>query len=62
MLYNIFLFCLLHFSCQVVIKVCENANKLAVDDSTCSDCDARLMRVEYRAVIKTKFFLQLPIF
>lgn len=37
--------------CQVVIKICEDANKLAVDDSVCLECDARLLKVEYRMVI-----------
>ena len=34
--------------CQIVIKVCEDANKLSVDDATCTECDARLLNVAYR--------------
>jgi DNA topoisomerase-3 len=34
--------------CAVVVKVCQDANKLSVDDATCDECDARLLRVEYR--------------
>ena len=40
--------------CQVVIKVCEDANKLAVDDSFCSECDARQLKIEYRPVSETQ--------
>lgn len=36
--------------CQVVIKVFEDANKLSVADSTCPECDARQLQVEYRPV------------
>nr|CAG4639781.1 EOG090X00WU [Daphnia pulex] len=36
--------------CQVVIKVCEDANKLSVASSTCPECDARQINVEYRPV------------
>lgn len=34
-----------------MIKVCENANKLSIDDSTCPECFSRLLKVEYRPVI-----------
>lgn len=43
---SLFLFC----RCQVVIKICEDANKLSVANSTCPECDARQMIVEYRPV------------
>jgi hypothetical protein len=42
--------CLFYFRCQVVIKVCEDANKLSVASSTCPECDARQINVEYRPV------------
>ena len=48
------LFYLLSFRCQIVIKVCEDANKLSVDDSTCPECDARLLNVAYREVFDLK--------
>ena len=34
----------------MVIKVCEDANKLSVASSTCPECDARQINVEYRPV------------
>ena len=47
--------CFFSFSCQVVIKICEDANKLSVDESTCAECDARQIVVEYRPVNSISF-------